>query len=445
MDHEQIARALLKTAIDQHMADDLAAAELSYREVLALGHKSADVLPLLAGLVTERGETTEAMALWTETVALSPDNAFAHAELGKLQHRTGQSQSAIASFEASLRLDPRNAIVLQSLAVAFSSTGDRNRALEIYEDLYALRPNDHEVFQHIRKLRSVTVAPWHIPMMNDVPRNAAFEKAIVGAVAERGATAQILDIGTGSGLLSMMAARAGAENITTCEEVPAIANLATRIIARNGYDGRITLHKKKSTEIEVGRDLPKPAEILISEILSSDLLGEGVLDTFNDAHDRLLAEDATIIPRAATAMGCIVTSAKLDQLVRVDMVSGFSMAEFSAYAPHKLHVHGGLSDWTRLSDDVPLVSMDLTRKQKASRFEVLPVTATAAGEALGIVQWLTIDLGFGSTFSNHPEYDEEGGWLPVFHPFPQPILLAVGDIVELIVGHDSTSIVVKPR
>ena len=445
LDNEQMARALLSTAMAQHMADDLAGAELSYRGVVALGHKSQDVLPILAGLVAARGATDEAIELWSETVRISPDNAFAHGELGKLLHGAGQSESAIASFQTSLGLDPRNAVVLQSLAVAYSSAGNRNRALEIYEELYALRPFDHEVFQHIRKLRSVTVAPWHIPMMNDVPRNAAFEKAIVGAVAERGADAQILDIGTGSGLLSMMAARAGAKHITTCEEVPAIANLATRIIAKNGYAERISLHKKKSTELTVGTDLPRPAEILISEILSSDLLGEGVLDTFNDAHDRLLAENATIIPQAATAMGCIVTSAKLDELVRVDMVSGFSMSEFSAYAPHKLHVHGGLSDWTRLSADVPLVAMDLTRKQKSSRFEVLPVTATADGEALGIVQWLVIDLGFGSTFSNHPEFDEEGGWLPVFHPFPEPIMLAAGDVLELIVGHDSTSIVVKPR
>lgn len=445
MDNEQIARALLKKAIDQHMAEDLLGAEQSYREVVALGHKPADILPLLAGLVSDRGATAEAIELWTEVVALSPENAFAHGELGKLQHRAGQSHQAIASFETSLGLEPRNPIVLQSLAVAYSATGDRNRALDIYEELYALRPYDHEVFQHIRKLRSITVAPWHIPMMNDAPRNDAFEKAITSAVAARGPDAQILDIGTGSGLLSMMAARAGAKNITTCEEVPAIANLATRIIAKNGYTDRISLQKKKSTALTLGVDLPRPAEILISEILSSDLLGEGVLDTFNDAHDRLLAEDATIIPRAATAMGCIVTSAKLDQLVRVDMVSGFSMSEFSAYAPHKLHVHGGLSDWTRLSADVPLVSVDLTRKQKASRFDTLPVTATADGKALGVVQWLVIDLGFDATFSNHPEFDEEGGWLPVFHPFPEPIDVVAGDVVELIVGHDSTSIVVKPH
>ncbi|RYE57103.1 MAG: tetratricopeptide repeat protein, partial [Hyphomicrobiales bacterium] len=136
LDHELIARTLLKKAIEQHMADDLIGAEQSYREVLALGHKAAEILPLLAGLVAGRGEISEAIDLWIETVALSPDNAFAHGELGKLQHRAGQSDRAILSFKAALSIEPRNALVLQSLAVAYSSTGDRNRALEIYEELH---------------------------------------------------------------------------------------------------------------------------------------------------------------------------------------------------------------------------------------------------------------------------------------------------------------------
>ena len=50
-----------------------------------------------------------------------------------------------------------------------------------------------------------------------------------------------------------------------------------------------------------------PAQILVSEILSSDLLTEKVLDTFEDAHRRLLAPDALVIPRAATAMGASAT------------------------------------------------------------------------------------------------------------------------------------------
>ncbi|MGA9090997.1 MAG: hypothetical protein WB420_18040, partial [Bradyrhizobium sp.] len=43
-----------------------------------------------------------------------------------------------------------------------------------------------------------------------------------------------------------------------------------------------------------------------SEILSSDLLAEDGLNTFEDAHARLLRPGATVIPRAATAVGCLL-------------------------------------------------------------------------------------------------------------------------------------------
>jgi predicted RNA methylase len=58
---------------------------------------------------------------------------------------------------------------------------------------------------------------------------------------------------------------------------------------------------KASSDLTVGNDLEGRADILVSEIISSDLLAENVLDTFQDAHLRLLREGATVVPRAATA------------------------------------------------------------------------------------------------------------------------------------------------
>ena len=75
-------------------------------------------------------------------------------------------------------------------------------------------------------------------MLNDTTRNDAFERAIKAAVAREGRHARILDIGAGSGLLSMMAARVGASNIVACERVPIIAEAAERIVALNGLDAR---------------------------------------------------------------------------------------------------------------------------------------------------------------------------------------------------------------
>ena len=56
---------------------------------------------------------------------------------------------------------------------------------------------------------------WHFPMLNDTERNLRFEAAIEKSVREGGRT--VLDLGAGTGLLSLMAARAGADRVYACE------------------------------------------------------------------------------------------------------------------------------------------------------------------------------------------------------------------------------------
>ena len=82
------------------------------------------------------------------------------------------------------------------------------------------------------------VVPWHFPMMNDNVRNDAYENALKTALQDGG---NVLDIGSGSGLLSMMAARHGANHITTCEVVSMVAEKAKIIIERNGFKQNIQI------------------------------------------------------------------------------------------------------------------------------------------------------------------------------------------------------------
>ena len=116
-----------------------------------------------------------------------------------------------------------------------SDAGRKGEALDQFRRALALQPGNIHIEHQIRRLSAELVPFWHIPMLNDVRRNDAFEAAISAALAEAGPDARVLDIGTGSGLLSMMAARAGARSVTACEVVPVIADMATKIIADNGY------------------------------------------------------------------------------------------------------------------------------------------------------------------------------------------------------------------
>jgi type II protein arginine methyltransferase len=226
--------------------------------------------------------------------------------------------------------------------------------------------------------------------------------------------------------------------------VPVIADTARAIIADNGLSSRIAVHTALSTALEVGRELDARADILVSEILSSDLLTEKVIDTFEDAHARLLKPDAIVIPRAASAIGCLVESEVLADYVFVEQASGFDVSRFGRLAAQKLPIHGTMTDWKRLSADVELLRIDLTARHHPSDLAQLTIPVTADGIATGIVQWMHIDLAEGITFANHPDDYSDGGWLQVLHPFPHPIAVRAGEDLRLVVGHDRVSLIVRP-
>ena len=439
-----LARALLHEAMELQAAGNLAAAEERYRLVIDADYRTAEVLPILAGILGLRGATEEALELWDTLLAIDPDHAVAHHEKGLIYSRTGRPDLAITAMQAACAADPANPVAANNLAVMLSDAGRKIEALDQFRRAQALQPGNIHIEHQIRRLSAEMVPFWHIPMLNDVRRNDAFEAAIIAALNETGPDARVLDIGTGSGLLSMMAARAGAQSVTACEMVPIIADMARQIIADNGYSNSITVHTAPSTELRVGEHLDERADILVSEILSSDLLTEHVIDTFEDAHARLLKPDAIVIPRAASAIGCLVESQVLADYVFVDQVSGFDISRFGALASPKLPIHGTMTDWKRLSDDVELVHIDLTRTQHQSDLHLLQINVLEDGIATGIVQWMHVDLAEGISFDNHPDGYTDGGWLQVLHNFPEPVAVRAGDVLNVAVGHDRVTLIVRP-
>lgn len=69
-----------------------------------------------------------------------------------------------------------------------------------------------------------------------------------------------------------------------------IAECAKKIIETNGFADRIKLVYKRSNQLSVGKDgdLPKRANILVTEVFDTELIGEGALSTFKHAQDFLL-------------------------------------------------------------------------------------------------------------------------------------------------------------
>jgi len=131
----------------------------------------------------------------------------------------------------------------------------------------------------------------------------------------------ILDVGCGTGILCMFAAKAGAKKVIGVD-MSNIIDQAKKIIHANGFSDTITLIKGKMEEITLPVD---KVDIIISEWMGYFLLYESMLDTVLYARDRYLTPEGLLFPdQASLHMAAIEDSEYKEQKIGFwDDVYGF--------------------------------------------------------------------------------------------------------------------------
>ncbi|KAG5559904.1 hypothetical protein RHGRI_003262 [Rhododendron griersonianum] len=128
-------------------------------------------------------------------------------------------------------------------------------------------------------------------MLQDYVRTGTYYAAIIENRADFVGRV-VVDVGAGSGILSLFAAQAGAKHVYAVE-ASEMAEYAHKLIAGNPSLGeRITVVKGKIEEVE----LPEKADILISEPMGTLLVNERMLETYVIARDRFLVPNGKMFP-----------------------------------------------------------------------------------------------------------------------------------------------------
>lgn len=133
----------------------------------------------------------------------------------------------------------------------------------------------------------------------------------------------VLDVGCGTGILSLFAAKAGASKVFGVD-MSAIAESAKQIVLDNQYQDKVTIIRGKIEEIE----LPvKKVDIIISEWMGYFLLYESMLDTVIFARDKWLKPGGLIFPDKASLYMVSIEDAeyKSDKIDWWENVYGFNM------------------------------------------------------------------------------------------------------------------------
>lgn len=231
-------------------------------------------------------------------------------------------------------------------------------------------------------------------MLRDRPRMEAYRDAIVDCRAAIEGKV-VLDVGAGTGILSVLCAQIGAKRVLAVE-ASAVARICQQTVNDNNVQHIVTVHQTTIEEFQLPDGL-EHVDIIISEWMGFFLLHEGMLDSVVNARDRFLEPTAGLMMPATATISfapCSVPS-RFDAWNSVDGVNlsayGRALRDQKAGKPDILTV----ADADLLHDGKVLAWIDLrdcTLESLATlQFKEVIVTERH-GRFQGVCIWFDVDF-----------------------------------------------------
>ncbi|GIY94693.1 protein arginine N-methyltransferase 7 [Caerostris extrusa] len=222
------------------------------------------------------------------------------------------------------------------------------------------------------------------------------------------------------------------DSVIACEVFHPVASCAKDVIKQNGFEDKIKVVLKHSTELTVGPDgdLKEKANILVAEVFDTELIGEGALRTFQHAVKFLLEPDCIVIPSAASVYA---------QIIESSLISSWNTLSPVHVAPGKIIVppkkvtscHGSAAvhdvqmsqipqdKFTALTDPICVFKFSFTGEKSIEMNEtfIKQVTAINSDKA----QW-----------RDH--------WMQAIYYLPDVVNVSAGDKITLTAYHDEYSL-----
>lgn len=413
-----------------------------HRDALAAADKALQIdgafvpaLAVRARCQVAAGQPDKALASLDLAIQLAPDLPELRVQRGDLLQSAGELDRAVADYTAALAKNPFDDGALKKATTCQLHLDKGQDAIALCRSVLRANPDSLTAKLGAEWVLSQMVPLWHVPMMNEDERNQPYHDALKAAVTP---DSLVFEIGTGSGLLAMMAARLGAKSVVTCEAVSLVADTAKKIVERNDLQDRIRVLAKPSYQVQVGADLPRQADVLVHEIFSSELLGEHVLPALEDARERLLKPGGKILPGVASIMVALVGGDELGRELHVGSSFGFDLTPFNAIHPKKRPIHREDLPRVLLSAEVEAFRFDFGKDSAfPAEKKVLEMPVTQAGLCWGVIQWIRFEFGDGIFFENHPSHRRPvASWQHTIYRFDEAARLQPGAVVRVAASHD---------
>ncbi len=237
----------------------------------------------------------------------------------------------------------------------------------------------------------------------------------------------VLDIGTGTGILALLACQCGAQKVYAVEPDSAV-HLAKEICAANGWSDKIRFYQKRSAELA----LPEPVDIIVSDLRGVLPLFQNHIPSIIDARDRLLSGSGTVVPQRDQLYISIVSAPDLMDAYRhpwVDSPFGIQMQPAVDCLFH-LWRKASFQKQDLLSQPALWASLDYRTIEQAGVQGSVELEIERGSEAHGFAVWFDTDLLEDTGFSSGPG-NAETVYGQAFFPWPEAVALETGDTVSV--------------
>jgi protein arginine N-methyltransferase 1 len=263
----------------------------------------------------------------------------------------------------------------------------------------------------------------HRRFLDDPPRLDAFARAIAEMVRPGDVVA---DLGCGTGILALLACRAGASRVYAIDKT-GIAAFARRIADDNGFGDRVIVWRGHSHRV----DLPERVDVVLSDMVGGIGFIKDGTDTLADARRRWLKPHGRIMPETSTTW---IAPIEQDELHgHIDAwsapVRGIDMSALRRPAANTHYPHF-FEPADLLAPGAPVIECDHRQDCPEVVRGTASFTIARAGRLHGLAGWCTAQLSPSVTFTNAPGAPDRIRRHNGFLPIDPPVAVERGDVIE---------------